>query len=89
MTNMTNHRISGERLWQSLMDMAVIGATKKGGSKRLALDDLDREGRDLFVSWCEKLGCTVKVDQIGNIFADCNCLTVKGLRNKTTLPRVL
>ncbi len=69
MTNMTNHRISGERLWQSLMDMAVIGATEKGGSKRLALSDLDREGRDLFVSWCEKLGCSVKVDQIGNVFA--------------------
>ena len=69
MADMTNHRISGERLWQSLMDMAVIGATAKGGSKRLALGDLDREGRDLFISWCEKLGCSVSVDLIGNIFA--------------------
>lgn len=64
-----NLSIDGDRLWQSLMDMAVIGATEKGGSKRLALTDLDREGRDLFVSWCKDAGCSVRVDAMGNIFA--------------------
>ena len=64
-----NLTIDGDRLWQSLMDMAVIGATEKGGSRRLALTDLDREGRDLFVSWCKEAGCTVRVDAMGNIFA--------------------
>jgi beta-ureidopropionase / N-carbamoyl-L-amino-acid hydrolase len=44
-----NLRIDQQRLWQSLMEMAKIGATAKGGSKRLALTDLDKEGRDLFV----------------------------------------
>ncbi|MDQ2101153.1 Zn-dependent hydrolase [Azospirillum isscasi] len=64
-----NLTINGSRLWQSLMDMATIGATPKGGVCRLALTDLDKEGRDLFVRWCEEAGCTVTVDRIGNIFA--------------------
>jgi len=65
----TNVRINGQRLWDSLMEMAKIGATEKGGNCRLALTDLDREARDLFVRWCEEAGCTVTVDRIGNIFA--------------------
>ncbi|RMD62442.1 MAG: Zn-dependent hydrolase [Alphaproteobacteria bacterium] len=64
-----NLRINGERLWQSLMDMHKIGATEKGGNCRLALTDLDREGRDLFVRWCKEAGCTITVDKMGNIFA--------------------
>ena len=43
-------RINGERLWQSLMEMAQIGATVKGGCNRQALTDEDRQGRDLFVA---------------------------------------
>ncbi|NOY14374.1 MAG: Zn-dependent hydrolase [Deltaproteobacteria bacterium] len=61
--------INGDRLWQSLMTMAKIGATEKGGCCRLTLTDLDKEARDLFVQWCEEAGCTVTVDQVGNIFA--------------------
>ncbi|MBN9486533.1 MAG: Zn-dependent hydrolase [Alphaproteobacteria bacterium] len=64
-----NLRVNGERLWQSLMEMAKIGATDKGGVCRLALTDLDRQGRDLFVRWCKEAGCTVSVDRMGNIFA--------------------
>lgn len=62
-------RVDGERLWASLMEMARIGATEKGGVSRLALTDLDREGRDLFVRWAREAGCTVRVDPMGNIFA--------------------
>ena len=61
--------VNGERLWGSLMEMAKIGPTVKGGSCRLALTDLDREARDLFVGWCKDAGCTILVDQMGNIFA--------------------
>ncbi|VVO56764.1 N-carbamoyl-L-amino-acid hydrolase [Pseudomonas fluorescens] len=61
--------INRERLWQSLMDLAQLGATPKGGVCRLALTDLDRQARDLFVRWCEEAGCTVSIDGIGNIFA--------------------
>jgi len=66
---MDNLAINGQRLWDSLMEMARIGATKKGGVCRLALTDLDRESRDLFVRWCESAGCSVSVDAVGNIFA--------------------
>ncbi|VVO28718.1 Zn-dependent hydrolase [Pseudomonas fluorescens] len=61
--------INRDRLWQSLMDLAQLGATAKGGVCRLALTDLDRQARDLFVRWCEEAGCSVSVDAIGNIFA--------------------
>ena len=66
---MDNLKINGDRLWDSLMELARIGATAKGGVCRLALTDLDREARDLFVRWCEEAGCKVEVDQVGNIFA--------------------
>ncbi|OUS35746.1 Zn-dependent hydrolase ['Osedax' symbiont bacterium Rs2_46_30_T18] len=66
---MQNVSINGERLWDSLMQMGEIGGTAKGGVCRLALTDLDKQGRDLFVSWCEEAGCTVSVDKMGNIFA--------------------
>jgi N-carbamoyl-L-amino-acid hydrolase len=65
----TNIRIDGERLWNSLMDLAKIGATEKGGVCRLALTDLDRQARDLFRQWCEAASCTVTVDKMGNMFA--------------------
>lgn len=61
--------VDGGRLWQSLMDLACIGATEKGGVARLALTDLDRQARDLFSRWCAAEGCTVRVDAIGNLFA--------------------
>ncbi|WP_434678109.1 Zn-dependent hydrolase [Pseudomonas sp. R1-18] len=61
--------INTQRLWQSLMDLAQIGATPKGGVCRLALTDLDKQARDLFIKWCEEAGCAVSVDAIGNIFA--------------------
>ena len=61
--------INRDRLWRSLMDLAQLGATAKGGVCRLALTDLDRQARDLFVQWCEAAGCSVSVDAIGNIFA--------------------
>lgn len=62
-------RVDGARLWQSLMDLAAIGGTEKGGVCRLALTEIDRQGRDLFVRWVREAGCEVRVDAIGNIFA--------------------
>jgi len=51
------------------MDLARIGATPKGGVKRLTLTDVDRQGRDQFVGWCKAAGLEIQVDRIGNIFA--------------------
>ena len=61
-------QINAGRLWQSLMDLAQIGATDKGGVRRLTLTDTDRRGRDQFVAWCKAAGMSVEVDGIGNIF---------------------
>jgi N-carbamoyl-L-amino-acid hydrolase len=65
----TNIRINGDRLWDSLMELAKIGATEKGGVCRLALTDLDRQARDLFRRWSEAAGCSISIDRMGNIFA--------------------
>ena len=65
----TNRRINGERLWDSLMRMAEIGATPRGGVRRLALSAEDGQGRERFREWCEDLGLSVRVDAIGNMFA--------------------
>ena len=64
MSDLSNVRINGQRLWDALMEMAKIGGTPKGGCKRLTLTDLDKQGRELFTAWCEKEGCVVKVDEI-------------------------
>jgi beta-ureidopropionase / N-carbamoyl-L-amino-acid hydrolase len=61
--------INGERLWASLMDLARIGGTPKGGVRRITLTETDREGRDLFVRWARDAGLTVRWDAVGNIFA--------------------
>jgi N-carbamoyl-L-amino-acid hydrolase len=62
-------QINPDRLWGSLMDLAKIGATPKGGVKRLTLTDVDRLGRDRFVGWCKEAGLAIEIDAIGNIFA--------------------
>ena len=64
-----NLRIDGDRLWRSLMELAQIGATVKGGVCRLALTDLDKQARELFIGWAKAAGCSVQVDKMGNIFA--------------------
>src|SRR5437660_6682284 len=69
MSDLSNVRVDGPRLWDSLLEMAKIGATAKGGCKRLTLTDLHKQGRELFRAWCEGAGCTVKVDEMGNMFA--------------------
>ncbi|SNY98449.1 Zn-dependent hydrolase [Halomonas sp. hl-4] len=68
-TNITDLHTDSDRLWQSLMEMATLGATAKGGVNRQALTDLERQGRDLFIQWCRAEGCTIRIDNIGNIFA--------------------
>ena len=58
-----------QRLWDSLMEMATIGATARGGSCRLALSADEVLGRQRFIRWCEEAGCDVRIDPIGNVFA--------------------
>lgn len=64
----TNHKINGDRLWDSLMDMAKIGPGVRGGNNRQTVTDEDGEGRHLFRKWCEEAGMSMGVDQMGNMF---------------------
>ncbi|MDB5374517.1 MAG: allantoate amidohydrolase [Belnapia sp.] len=63
----SNLPLSGNRLWDSLMEMAKIGGTAKGGSNRQTLTDLDAEGRALFQRWGEACGLALSVDRLGNM----------------------
>jgi len=62
-------RINGDRLWDTLMDMAKIGPGIAGGNNRQTLTDADAEGRSVFKTWCDKAGMTVGVDKMGTMFA--------------------
>ena len=64
-----NIRINGERLWDSLMNMAEIGPGVAGGNNRQTLTDDDAKGRELFQKWCVSAGCSMGVDSMGNMFA--------------------
>jgi len=64
-----NLRINGQRLWDSLMEMATIGPGIAGGNNRQTLTDADNEGRHLFARWCRDAGLTMGVDKMGNMFA--------------------
>ncbi|GGC42059.1 Zn-dependent hydrolase [Siccirubricoccus deserti] len=63
----SNIPLSGARLWDSLMEMARIGGTAKGGSNRQTLTDADAEGRALFRRWGEACGLALSVDRLGNM----------------------
>ncbi len=64
-----NIQIDPQRLWDAIMETAELGKTPKGGVKRLTLTDLDKQVRDWFRTQCEAVGCTVTVDEVGNMFA--------------------
>ena len=63
-----NLRINGDRLWESLMDMAKIGPGIAGGNNRQTLTDSDKEGRELFKRWCDEAGLSMGVDKMGTMF---------------------
>ncbi|MEM6421708.1 MAG: Zn-dependent hydrolase [Pseudomonadota bacterium] len=64
-----NLRVNGERLWDSLMQMAKIGPGIAGGNNRQTLTDADAEGRALFKHWCDAAGLGMGVDRMGTMFA--------------------
>jgi N-carbamoyl-L-amino-acid hydrolase len=64
-----NLTINGDRLWDSLMEMAKIGPGVAGGNNRQTLTDADAEGRRLFQRWCEAEGLSMGIDQMGTMFA--------------------
>ena len=73
-------RVNGTRLWQSLMDLGQIGATEKGGVRRLALTTLDGQARDVVCDWLRDADASIEIDAAGNIFA------TRAGREKDALP---
>jgi beta-ureidopropionase / N-carbamoyl-L-amino-acid hydrolase len=69
--------INGERLKNELERFANYGRTENNGVTRLSLSEEDRLVRDYFSSCCEALGMSVKVDDMGCIYA-----TLEGSENK-------
>jgi beta-ureidopropionase / N-carbamoyl-L-amino-acid hydrolase len=68
-------RVNRERLWGDLMRLKEIGgyddaATGLRGVRRLALTDEDAEARRLVVAWMREAGLSVRVDRIGNVYAE-------------------
>ena len=64
-----NFRVNGDRLWESIMEMAKIGPGVAGGNNRQTLTNDDAKGRELFKSWCEQEGLAMGLDTMGNMFA--------------------
>jgi beta-ureidopropionase / N-carbamoyl-L-amino-acid hydrolase len=64
-----NLRINGDRLWDSIHEMAEIGPGVASGNNRQTLTDDDAKGRALFKRWCDDAGLSMGVDQMGTMFA--------------------
>lgn len=67
-------QVNGDRLWSSLMELKEIGAyddqaTGLRGVRRLALTHEDDQARRLVVRWMREAGMSVRVDEIGNVYA--------------------
>ena len=60
--------LNADRFWDSLDQMARIGATLDGGVKRLALSPEDDHARKLLRDWALAAGCTVTVDRLGSMY---------------------
>lgn len=60
--------VDEKRLWGRHMAMAKLGATPRGGVRRLALDANDNAARRVLVDWARGLGFSCALDPIGNLF---------------------
>lgn len=72
MATSSSLRINADRLNKTLQSTCTQwGALSEPstGMCRLTLSQEDKEVRDWLVQECKSLGCGIKVDQIGNIFA--------------------
>ena len=62
------NRLDHARLIASLEELGRVGVGENGLRNRLALDDGDRQARDLLCAWIKEAGLELKIDAIGNIF---------------------
>jgi N-carbamoyl-L-amino-acid hydrolase len=59
--------INGDRLNQSIDDLAQIGQLTNGGIRRLAFSQEDIQGRELVRRWMLQAGLEVRLDTAGNM----------------------
>ena len=65
----SNFKINGDRLWETIMEMARIGPGIAGGNNRQTLTDEDAKGRALFQKWCDEANLSMGIDKMGTMFA--------------------
>jgi N-carbamoyl-L-amino-acid hydrolase len=65
---MTTPIINSARLWKSLTEISVFGETPAGGLHRLAASKEDGQARDYVVAAAREIGCTIRIDALGNTF---------------------
>jgi N-carbamoyl-L-amino-acid hydrolase len=70
-------RIDENRLRETIETFADFGRTENNGVNRLCFSEEDLRVRDYFVQCCKQLGMSVKVDDLGNIYA-----TLEGLEDR-------
>ena len=63
-----NLRLNGDRLWETIHELAKIGPGIAGGNNRQTVTDEDAEARKLFQKWCEAEDLTMGVDEMGSMF---------------------
>lgn len=61
--------VNGERLKDTIEAFADFGRTDKNGVTRLSLTEEDVKVRNYFRSCCEELGMSVKMDDMGTMYA--------------------
>lgn len=58
--------VNGERLWDTVMVSASIGAVETG-LRRLTLSDEDKAMRDQFADWAQDSGYKLSIDALGSM----------------------
>ena len=66
---MEDLRVDADRLRASIEVSSAIGGTENNGVQRCAATDEDKRMRDVFAEWVRELGCELRIDEMGNMFA--------------------
>lgn len=69
--------VKKERVKDKLETFADFGRTENNGVTRLALSEEDRLARQYFCDYCKRLGLSIEIDDMGNIYG-----TLKGIEDK-------
>ncbi len=67
-SKLSHSGISGERFAQRLDALSKIGYVESGGVTRPGYSLLEKQAKELVISWMEAAGLTVTIDGAGNVF---------------------